>query len=343
MTPAETIIWAVIMLAGLAGSALFSGLETGIYSLSRVRLELAARAPGTRSRGAGVLLRELDRPESLLTTILVGNNACNYLGTLGLGTLLLAGGLSPAAAVLVQTLVLTPVLVIFGESLPKEVFRLRADTLPARLGAAVLAVRTALVWTGVLGLMLALVRTASRLAGIRPERAVSGPSEQIAAMIRESASAGSLSGVQGDLAERALAFDRAAVRDVMVPWHDVVGLPAGATRADAMRAILRKGPTSYPMVERAASDAHGAHGPQAAPRVVGVINTADLLAGSALEPGDVIAEPARIGPGTPVPRALGQLRASGAALAIVEDQGRPVGVVTAKDLVEPLTGRLSDW
>jgi len=174
VNPAETVIWALIMLAGLAGSALFSGIETGVYSLSRVRLELAARAPAAHGRGAGLLLREIDRPESLLTTILLGNNACNYLGTLGMGTLLIAGGLSPASAVLAQTLVLTPVLVILGESLPKEVFRLRADTLPARLGPFIFAVRTALAVTGVLGLMLALVRAASRLAGIRPERAVSG-------------------------------------------------------------------------------------------------------------------------------------------------------------------------
>jgi Mg2+/Co2+ transporter CorB len=134
VSPAEIIAWLLVMLAGLAGSALFSGLETGVYSLSRVRLELAARhgADGRAARGPIRLLREIDRPESLLTTILVGNNACNYLGTLGLGTLLIAAGVRPTAAVLIQTLALTPVLVIFGESLPKELFRLRADTLPAR-------------------------------------------------------------------------------------------------------------------------------------------------------------------------------------------------------------------
>lgn len=341
MSPLETLLWVLVMLAGLAGSAMFSGLETGIYSLSRVRLELAARAgdPAGHRGGPGLLLREMDRPESLLTTILVGNNTCNYLGTLGLGTLLIAGGLSPGAAVIVQTLVLTPVLVIFGESLPKELFRLRADTLPARLGAFIAAVRTVLTWTGVLGLLLLLVRIASRLAGVRPERAVSGPAERIAAMIRESASAGSLSGVQGALAEQALAFDRAAVRDVMVPWHDAATLPADATRADAMRTILRAGPTAYPLVERRAAEAHRGH----AHRVLGVVVSTDLLADPALTPRAATTEPARIDPGTPARRALASLRSSGVSLAIVEEHGRPVGLVTAKDLVEPLTGRLAAW
>ena len=251
------------------------------------------------------------------------------------GTLLIAAGVRPTAAVLIQTLALTPVLVIFGESLPKELFRLRADTLPARFGVVLAAARTALVWTGVLGLILLLVRAASRLAGLRDERAVSAPAERIAALIRESASAGSLSREQSDLAERALAFDRAAVRDVMIPWPDVAALPADASRASVLRAILRHGPTSYPLVERARDHARA--------RVVGVLRTTDLLAEAHLEPRDAMAEPARLEPGTPARQALARLSISGVSLGIVEDRGRPIGLVTAKDLVEPLTGRLQAW
>ncbi|MFZ9692547.1 MAG: DUF21 domain-containing protein, partial [Phycisphaerales bacterium] len=65
-------------LAGLSASAVFSGLEIGIYTLNRVKLTVAAE---TGRRDAVALRRALERPAGLLAPRRVGNHIVNYLGT----------------------------------------------------------------------------------------------------------------------------------------------------------------------------------------------------------------------------------------------------------------------
>ena len=91
MTPAETAAWIALTAAGLAGSAVWSGTETGFYCLSRVRLDVRLHRRG--DAGARRVRDELDHPDRLLATILLGNNLCNYFGTLGLTMVLEGAGL----------------------------------------------------------------------------------------------------------------------------------------------------------------------------------------------------------------------------------------------------------
>ena len=112
------LVWVLVALAGLAGSAMWSGMETGLYCLSRVRLSVRQGASGAAGVTGRLAASELEKPDRVLATILVGNNACNYIGTLGLTALLEARGFGTVSLVLIQVLVLTPALLIFGESLP---------------------------------------------------------------------------------------------------------------------------------------------------------------------------------------------------------------------------------
>lgn len=76
-------------------------------------------------------------------------------------------------------------------------------------------------------------------------------------------------------------------------------------------------------------------------KVQGVIRHLDLYTQTKKTPQDMMLPVPRFAPTLPAREALAQLRAAKARIAIVEDaQGRPLGIVTAKDLVEPLTGKL---
>lgn len=159
MTPVEILGWSLVMLAGLAGSAMWSGTETGFYCLSRVRLDVRLHRHGDR---AAVRVRdELSDPNRLLSTILLGNNLCNYAGTLGLTMLLEGSGLSDGATIALQMVVLTPLLLVFGESLPKEVFRLNADSWPYALSPVIKFVRTVATVVGVLPAAMFISRLAA--------------------------------------------------------------------------------------------------------------------------------------------------------------------------------------
>ena len=84
MSGLEILFWSVMMALGLAGSAIYSGLETGAYSLNRVRLQVLSHK---NNKAARLLERLVTRPVLLLSTLLIGNNLTNYMGTAGLTVL----------------------------------------------------------------------------------------------------------------------------------------------------------------------------------------------------------------------------------------------------------------
>ena len=123
MSHIELVGFGLLRLVGLVLSGLFSGIETGIYTLNRVRLAVrVARADGAALR----LQRELDRPGRTLSTILIGTNASSYLASFGLAEMLRHGlGIEGDwALIAVEAVLLTPLLFIFAETLPKALFRL---------------------------------------------------------------------------------------------------------------------------------------------------------------------------------------------------------------------------
>lgn len=114
--PAALLLFAV----GLRMSAFFSGMETGFYRLSLPRLGIDAQAG---DREAAKLLWFAHRPSYFVATTLVGNNLANYLTTVAitLGTVLLFGPGSDRVEV-AATLVVSPIIFLFGELLPKNVY-----------------------------------------------------------------------------------------------------------------------------------------------------------------------------------------------------------------------------
>ena len=109
-----------LFLVSLICSAFFSGTETGFYRVNRMRLVLDALGG---NRAAKQLLWMTNHPAMFVATVLVGNNIANYLVSLStvLGTQVLFGNETPWPG-LIASIVLAPVLFVYGESLPKQLF-----------------------------------------------------------------------------------------------------------------------------------------------------------------------------------------------------------------------------
>ena len=115
------MIWILIMLAvGIFLSAFFSGSETGFYRVTRVRIALDALDGDLIARG---LLWMTNNPAWFVATTLIGNNLANYVTSLAivLGARQLVGGESYVAE-LVAPIVLAPLVFVYGELLPKNLF-----------------------------------------------------------------------------------------------------------------------------------------------------------------------------------------------------------------------------
>ena len=121
MTVSVLLFFSVLLfLVGLKLSAFFSGSETGFYRVSTLQLTLQKQRGDTV---AGRLFYFVAHPERFVATTLVGNNVSNYLTTLAIGLMVRAvwkdaGG----GREIVATLLLTPVIFIFGELIPKSLY-----------------------------------------------------------------------------------------------------------------------------------------------------------------------------------------------------------------------------
>lgn len=322
MSTTEQVMWLALAAIGLIGSSIWSGVETGCYTLNRVRLSVRA---SSGDPAAVRLRRSIEGPESLLATLLVGNNIANYLGALGTTAFLGGLGYGESKVVLINTMILTPLVLVFCESLPKEVFRRASDTLTYRFAGMLRFSSMLFGLIGVLPLLVWIGRGIGRLAGLSSGVELSTSRERVAMLLKEGGASGTISDTQSTLIDRATAFTRATVGQEMIPWPRVRSISVDTPAPQAARAVMAAGHASFPLVDRAG-------------RVKGTARAIDVL----LEPGEPLeahaSPPVVVREETRVVEALRLLQAAGQSLAIVERGGRPVGIVTVKDLVEPLVG-----
>lgn len=326
MTPLEWAFWWSLLVLAIAASALCSGLEVGSYSLNRVRLDLrAARTPPDQS--ARTLLHELRKPARLLATLLICNNIVNAIAAEAASSILQAGAYSAVAIAVINTLVLGPVLFILGDAAPKEVFRVESDRLTPLFARSIKGVRIVLTMLGVLPLIQFLSHLLERMLKL-PRDSASDARQRIAQLLKEGAGHGVLSESQVSLLDRALMFRTVAVGDEMVAWDKVTVLPASAERSRVLDLIAGSPHAFFPVVDRQG-------------RVIGAIRHLDLYTQTRKSPQELVLPVPRLKPDTTARDGLASLRTHKARIAIVEDAwGKPVGIVSAKDLVEPLTGEL---
>ncbi|MFI4917610.1 MAG: CNNM domain-containing protein [Phycisphaerales bacterium JB060] len=319
MTTGEAVLWTLVALIGLAGSALASGLEMGVYALGRLGLETRA----LRGDPAAIMLRgEIGRTDRLLSTLLVHNNVCNYIGVLGVSALLGATGMGPIPTLIVQSIVVTPIILIFGESLPKELFRTGADRLTYLFAPVLRGLRVFYVLLGVVPLVMIAGRVMTTLIGGAGLGGSSDARQRMANTLKEAGGPRGMSDEHSTLLDRALAVGRGRVGDEMLSWSMAQKIHADWSHHRIRRAL---GPT--PATTVPVTDGHG--------RVLGIASAISLLAGEPTEP-ERLRPAVLVSPDTPSIVAIRRILAAEADLAIVVQHNKPVGVVSLNDLTEML-------
>ncbi len=330
------MIVTVLLLVGLAGalaaSAFYSGTETGVYTLNHVRLRVAAArgAPGAR-RGE----RLLRHPEDLVITSLLGTNVADYIATACATALFLRLASDAGLAEFYATMLVTPLVFVFGGIVPKDWFRRDSNRLMAALNLPNLGSVLAARLTGLVWLLRALTRGLVRWIDPQhdPARPDLVPRAQTLHLLREGAARGRLTSVQRDLIERVLRLADIRVADVMIVRARAATVSRDIRRDDFLR-IARMAHFSRLPVWR--------DDPR---RIIGIVNVYDVLTDAQQRPVNAHIRPPLVLPSQmPVSAALLKLQAARQAMAIVEDgAGHCVGVLTLKDLVEEIVGDLEAW
>ncbi len=322
--------WWVMATISLIGSALYSGLETGIYRLNRVRLQIRHHENNPPAR---ILHRLVHRPMALLSTLLIGNNITNYIGTASLAMILEHRGLADWQVIVVNVLLVTPALLVLGEVLPKDLFSAHSDQLTYPF-ARFLDWSQKLFWcSGLLPLTEAFSNLTCRLLGISDRRLPFHPRRQVELMVKEGVGRGLLSDEQSAIVERVLELDSLTIADEMVPWEQVSTVRMQDPATIMWDLADRTSYARFPVI-----DDTGA--------VRGVIRVNDALVHdrkSCPPLTDLMTAPLELDAEAPLRAALTTLQSQRTAMAMVTRQGNPVGIVTVKDLVEPIIGELASW
>ena len=317
------MIWIVLMLlVGVFLSAFFSGSETGFYRVTRVRLVIKALRGDRISRG---LLWLTNNPALFVATTLIGNNVANYVTSLAIvlavQTLFGQSGLAELAA----PIVLAPVLFVYGELLPKNLFYYAPNTLLHRCGPLFLLFT--MLFLPVAALLWLLGRALQTLVGESPERVqLRLARSELAQVLEEGHQAGVLRPSQRRLAQGLFAAANVPVIQHSTPPGRMATVPWGAKKSDILRLARRHRLAAIPVEE----------GTGQKRTLVGYVRVIDLH----LDDSDVVDKvrtmidvPARMSHVA----ALIRLESSGESLArVVDQQGTTVGLLDVRSLNEPL-------
>lgn len=326
------LLYSLGALAALLFSALFSGIETGVYCVNRLKLRLAAER---RERGSRRLSWLVERSDELVITTLLGTNVSDYVLTACLTALLLSAALSAGAAELYTTAIATPLVLVFGGIVPKDWFRRDADRLMLRLAGPLVIAHRLARWSGALWLLRAWTRWL--IGRIDPQRATSPaqalPRARAMRLLREGAASGGLSQMQREMIERVMSISKVPLMKIMIPRQRAAMVPENISREDLLRAARMAHFSRLPVYR---GDPR---------RVIGIINVYDILTDEQKRPVPEYVQPAvQLRAEETVPAALLKLQRAHQAMAIVTDPaGHCLGLFTIKDLVEEIIGELEAW
>jgi len=321
----------VVGILSLLVCGLLAGMETGIYTLNRVRL--AARAARNEST-ARRLLAELQHPNRLLATVLVGMNLAH--AALSASTTWSLGRITddPVRLTLLNTVIVLPLVFLFGDALPKELFRVFTNSWSYACSGILLVLRVFLTWTGIVPVVRLLGDGASYLLGFRPDQ--EAPRRQrVLQSLRDGIEADLIKDVHLDMADRLFGLSERPVSQCTVPWARVVRLPEDAPAQLRSRIFGEQSFSRVPIFRTV--------GPQTT--VVGVVSSLEALLQPQTPLAGIAQEPLVIAPDMLVLDAARTMRSARRTMAVVWDgtSSAPLGIITLKDVVEPIFGPTPEW
>lgn len=316
------------LLVLLALSAFFSGTETAFFSLTPgQREELKAARPATSSR----IERLLAEPPRLLGTLLLGNLIVNSTASAVFTLLALAlarrSGASETLYVGVGGLLITGIIIVFGEVIPKLVGSRNPVGFATLVSSPVLAAR----W-----LLSPLVWLLTRVSSVFTPRSAEPDAlsdDELHTMVEVGKQRGVILGHEEDILARLIGLERRTVAEVMTPRIDIIALPDDTTVGAAIEQFRDAGLSRLP-VYRGTVD-----------NVVGTAYAKEVLAAPDPDaPVCTLCRPAFFVPEVKrLLELLDELRRKGSHIAIVVDEfGQTAGLVTLEDLLEAVFGEITD-
>ena len=316
----------LIIVVLLMISAVCSASETAFSSANRIRLKNMAASGSKRAAKALAMAEDFDKP---LTAILIANNVVNIASS-SLATVFFTQRFG-SGSVGIATLVMTVLVLIFGEILPKSLAKENSERFSvfmAPLLSVFIIVITPLIW-----LFSGIKRLVIRLVGRREEQP-SVTEEELKYIIEEIEDEGVLEEQESDLVRSALEFDEITISKVLVPRIKIIGIERGSSPESIKDIFVQTKFSRLPVYEGTLDS------------IVGVIHQSDFfelyLSGGG-DIGSIMKQPVLFPEGIRISEALRQLQKAKMHMGVVVDEyGGTEGICTLEDIIEELVGEIYD-
>jgi putative hemolysin len=322
------MIYVWIILLALLLTALFSAAEMAFIAANRLRLRHLAEGGNTT---AARYLESFARPERVLSTAMMGVTIAHITAS-SVATWGLIPLIGSTLAAIVVTAGLTPLMLIFGEVIPKAIAREWATALILRLFRVIEllgVILSPLTW----GANQLVQRTLALFGRPRTTTRQFVSREELKLLLQMEPEEADVTTQEAEMIDKIFDLGEKTVREIMVPLVDVAALPERATIDDAIRIIRERGFSRLPVYTDQTFN------------IVGLVTAMDVFRRGA-ETGDLRAlmRPATYVPETKrIDELLREMQKARLQLAVVVDEyGGAVGIVTVEDIVEEIVGEIRD-
>ena len=315
----------IIMAVCLMLSAYFSATETAFSSANTTRLRTLAEKG---SKNTALALKLLEQYDRLLSTILIGNNIVN-IATASIGTVLFVKHYGDAGAT-ISTVVVTVVVLIFGEISPKSIAKDCAEKC-AMLSAPILQV---LIWVLMpLNLLFSLwKKLLAKVFRLNCDSKMS--QEELLMLVDEVQQDGSIDRDEGELLKNAIGFSEQEAQDILIHRVDLAALPVTASKEE-VAALFTQTKYSRLLIYQDSID-----------HILGTVHQKDFYVGCGVteQPlSAIISPPVFALENEPIRLLLKKLQQAKTHVAVVVDEyGGTCGIVTMEDILEELVGEIWD-
>lgn len=323
MNSTVTLIIVLIILVIL--SAYFSATETAFSSLNRIRLKNMAAEGNKKAALALSLSEDYDR---MLSTILIGNNIVN-IASASIATVVFTKYFMNAG-VTISTVVMTIVVLIFGEISPKSLAKEAPESF-AMFSAPVL--KGLLVLLRPVNFLFAQwKKMLSHIFKISEDRGIT--EEELLTIVNEAQQDGGINEQEGELIRSAIEFNDLEAVDILTPRIDVEAVDINAGMEEIRRIFRETRFSRLPVYEESVDD------------VIGILYQKDFYQDAEYNKKGIrgIMKPAVfVHKSMKISKMLKLLQQSKSHIAVVTDEfGGTMGIVTLEDIIEELVGEIWD-
>lgn len=328
----SVIIRLIILMVLLCLSGLFSSAETSLSSLNIIRIK-QLKKKGIKK--AEILDRLLDKSSKILSTILIGNNIVNIAAT-AIATELTIELVSGEQATLLVTVIMTVLILVFGEITPKTYSSYNPEKVAMKLGRPLELL--SVIFNPILVVLNKITQILIRsLGGNITSNRNTVSEEEIKTLVDVGEEVGIIEKQERDMIESIFEIGDIKVTEVMVPRIDIVYLEENVSIENAIKKVIKYGYSRIPIIG------------QSIDNVVGIIYAKDLLSCYLNSNEKDLEIKGFIRPAYYVPQSkkaidlLTEMQLEKVHISIVLDEyGGTLGLVTIEDILEEIVGDILD-